>query len=288
MLSGRAPIFFAYFFLVVACAIALPRGAPIWLSMFAIAGAAEYWLAKQPPGVRLGLLSPLLWTAAFAAVAAASALWAPSPTEALRTSSIFVVAVLAVLGCGIGIFTTDRRLIETRCGLTTGLCVGLAFIVIETVTDLYLTRMVMTVFPGLQTRYLGKHIDVVDGVVTYLTDSFMNRPTLAATMLMVPGLAVAQAMRSKRMFQLILVVAATYAVCVLLFSRHQSSQLALICWPSHCRPGLAICKAGAAVGHGRMVRSRVAFAFLGCRNRRRKAPRNELAHCGRGAPEDLV
>lgn len=228
LLAGRLPVVYLHFSIPIFCAIALPRGGPIWLTFLAFAGAVELCLARRFPDIRLEPFSPILWAAAFAGATMISSLWAPSVADALGNGSILVIAVLAALACGIGLFVEQRRLAEAAHGLCAGIFAGLALVAFETVSDLYLTRTIMSAFPALQERYLGKHIDVVNGVVTYLTDNFMNRSTLAATMLLAPGLILARRFHSERIFKLMLGGAAVYAACVLALSRHQSSQLALL------------------------------------------------------------
>ena len=208
-------------------ATVFPRGTPFCLLLFALKGAPLAW--RNPSALKADLFAPVtLSLAAFAGLALLSAGWSPTPERALLKGA------LLLLLCGVSLLAAQLRtgvaadrVDELAAAIGAGIGVGLAFIAFETLTGRYLTRLVFTHMPAVQAIYAGKHLGIGHGGV-FLGDTLVNRATCVATVLLIPGLLLAKRYYTERGFRLFAATAAVFTLCVLLFSRHQSSQIALL------------------------------------------------------------
>ena len=200
---------------------------PICLGLLVVAGAFE---VRSTASLLGATRAPLFCAAiAFAAYAMLSCLWSPAVADTLIKGAGFgAVAVAALVGAQLARLAGTPSFAIPAKGIVAGLAAAMVYVSVETATDQWITRTAMTYWPSLQLRFVGKHISVVDNIVVFVSDGFMNRPTAVVSLLLFPGWLVARATLAKGLQWTYAVLSALFIALVLAKSRHQSSQLAIL------------------------------------------------------------
>lgn len=211
--------------LAVALAVVAPRGAYLWLAVTAISLWAVH-AAAGLPALRTAS-APTAWLA-FTAWAAASALWSADPGEsALRAALAALLILIVIAGAHWTAAAPPERLHPVVKGALVGLGIGLAFILVESLTDQWLTTVAMRKLELLRPGG-NKHLSIEDGAIRGVGEYVLNRPLTAMSIFLWPGLLLLASRTpplNTRWLRLVLVLAAGAAV---IFSVHESSKLAFL------------------------------------------------------------
>jgi len=184
----------------------------------------------------------LLALLVFACWGLVSTLWSLSPQDSLIKPA-FLALVVFILPFGALVLrvlsTNVRQYLNEGAIIAIGL--GYAFMAVELLTDQAISRTVMTLIPALYsgdversvtvggvTTQMAKHFTVVDGIVTHLSITDINRRAALLVCLLWPGilLILQETNTIRRLFCALAVGIGLIAILVL--SAHQSSQAAII------------------------------------------------------------
>jgi O-antigen ligase len=152
----------------------------------------------------------------------ANATWSLDPGSALGKVAWFALVVLLAFAASraVSSFDEGQSRVAARAFLA-GLSAGLAFILIELVTDRAITRFLYNVFPF--TRAGPKNLVMVEGKVVGISDFELNRNLGVLLLLLWPGLLCMWRLRA-RLKQTFLFLGVTAAV---LLSPHETSKIAV-------------------------------------------------------------
>ena len=217
-------ILFAFSFF---CAITLPRGAHLLLVLFASYGAIEMLLRTDAERFQISFDRVALLVAAFGTYAVLSAFWAPSHWHAVIAGGQFIaLACLASIANKYTGTRTQGELPSVILGTCAGITLGTLFVSIDAITNLELSRIILTSIPELQDRYQFKHLIVENGIVVWASDAFTNRPTTVAALFLIPGLYLAKQL-GPRAFWSFTLPAPLFIVCAAVM-HNQAAQISLI------------------------------------------------------------
>jgi len=231
---------------VLVAAIVSPRAAALGIALIFVGLALAALLFVRAGRLRADASwwhDPALFCLlAFALWGLVSTFWSLSPRDSLLKPAFLALVVFTLpFGAFVwrGLDKKPRQFLGEGAIIAIGL--GYAFMAIELFTDQSVTRAVMTMIPALylghveQTSIVGgvttqmaKHFTVVDGVVTHLEITNINRRAALLVCLMWPGifLILQETNTIRRLFCALAVGIGLIAILVL--SAHQSSQAAII------------------------------------------------------------
>ena len=151
-----------------------------------------------------------------------NATWSLDPESALGKAAWFALVVLLAFAASraVSSFDDGQSRVAAQAFLA-GLSAGLAFILIELVTDRAITRFLYNVFPFM--RAGPKNLFMVDGKVVRISNFELNRNLGVLLLLLWPGLLCMWKLRA-RLKPALLFLGVTAAV---LLSPHETSQIAL-------------------------------------------------------------
>jgi len=164
---------------------------------------------------------------AFAAWSLVTAAWAPEPAKTAGKAmflGIIILAAQVVLAQMRETATPTLRRLATAALL--GIGVGYLATAFEILSNQYLTRTVLTLFPALQTG-IAKHLIFENGALSDVGEVGINRRLALLTLLLWPALVLACTQsRSLRLAGITVAIAG--ATATLLAGTHQSSQVAIL------------------------------------------------------------
>ena len=156
-----------------------------------------------------------------------NASWAWNPGAGFAKAALLLGATLFVFAAGRAVTQlTEQQLQAFGPAFAAGAMLGLAYLVIETLTGGGLTRFVFNAVPALQPDDV-KRITVLDGVVTEINLSMLNLAITVIMLNMWPVLLALAGFASRRRFLLVAAVFVATATAVFA-SKHSSSQVALV------------------------------------------------------------
>jgi hypothetical protein len=209
--------------------VSSPR-AMIW-AYLALGGAAAVCLARSRPDVltrpHLALATRLVLV--FAAYGLVSALWSAAPGDSVGKSlALAAIALGAEVLVRYARITSDEARARWIGPLVVAGLAGLALAAFEVVSDQWLTRMAMTLFPGFY-KSLEGHRRLTEDVVTWVSETNINRRVGLVTLMLVPlFLAIATAPQVARWRLPMLAFAGLAGAAMIALSGHQSSQVAAV------------------------------------------------------------
>ncbi len=184
-------------------------------------------LASYLPNFTPGGL-PFAAAGAFAAWSLIACLWSADPIGGLYKVLILVGMLVLVRAAIASVRCTGREVILAIWqGLMIGLLLGAVYLSIEAVTARGISKFLFTHFPWLQSGY-EKHLRFRRGVITNVSDANINRVTAVFTLFLWPALLMAQSSLQGRAKTIALGGLAVASVILMVFSRHQTSQLAIL------------------------------------------------------------
>jgi hypothetical protein len=211
-----------------AVAILFPRLAFLPILSLTVSALIGNQLRTVPIGAWIQLGSVTLAAVGLGFLAALSALWAPTGSEALAKGALLMVLTL---GLAVVVQSLDRWSdIEART------CVH-ALVAAVLLTGLFVTSETVTVRPielffrnwfAPENLTDTKNMRVVNGVIVWIDDAEANRRTTVFMLLVVPTLLLASSFYQGSTKRLLMAVMASMATMTFIFTSHQSSQLALI------------------------------------------------------------
>ncbi|MGH6815711.1 MAG: O-antigen ligase family protein [Hyphomicrobiaceae bacterium] len=213
---------------LLAAAMISPRASAVALAVIGIMALAGYWLHRRPLQnfVTVGPLT--LGLGICAGWACLSTLWSPVPAATAGKAGLAVLFILAAHAAVAAVRGDSAVILRAAAlGLVAAVVSGALFAAVETVSGQALTRGVFTMIPLLRADY-DKHLRIVDGVVTGLSPTNINRRTTLVTLLLWPTLfAAASVLRGRLRMGLVLALVGA-ALLLFAFTHHQSSQAALL------------------------------------------------------------
>lgn len=217
------------YFLITATLILYPRATAAMVVVCAIMGLAAYPIRNEPlrDAVRG---NPMLWSAlAFGALAALSAAWTQGdPGDSLvKALLLILIGVATAVACRSLWRDRPTALAAVNAGLIAAVVLGSAFIVVELLTNQWLTRRLFEIFPSLTAGY-EKHLRYRDGQLAWLSETNANRRSGIACLLFWPALLAAGLIEAPRVRWLVRGALCGLMAVILVFTEHQSSQLAAL------------------------------------------------------------
>lgn len=204
-----------------------PRGD--WLYLALLAGVlftlliAQGWRlaqAKRPTPTALALI-------AFGWLAAIGELWGAVPGKALASGAAFAgLVVLCAVASDAIARLNDETIRRSAFGLMVGFVAGLAFLLVEALSDFALQRWLYAVLPGL-VRQTDKHLHLVHDQVAAIDPAVIKRHMAQATVLLWPVALLNQIYWKKQSGRLISAALIAVTLLAALLARHNSSNLAL-------------------------------------------------------------
>ena len=236
--------------LIMLLMAAAPRSAATLL-LVGVAGAIVWLAVKAPEELnRWRPSTPVLAVLAFAAFAFISVIW-----SADRASTLTKVGYLAAItvGCEFLLTALDRLKPAVRARIffanLAALLIAFAYAAFESGSMQFVAREVYSAFPRLY-RNIEGHVTVVDGIVTLISETNINRRVGLMTLLIWPTALMLAGLAAARWRRAGWVVLALLSSIMIWASGHQSSQLAIIAgvgafglalrWPVAARRVVAI------------------------------------------------
>jgi O-antigen ligase len=215
------------FFLGAVVTSAAPRAT--WLFPPLIAIALSLPVLRRPGGWRQ-LIQPNAALIAFLLVALyifLNATWAADPSAALGTAALFLTLVAITFAANRAVDQlAEHQLRRVALAFTAGAFLGAFFVLFELLTDSAATRLAMNAIPLLKSE--SHHVNVSQGVVTWIQQSQLKRNTAILTFSLWPGLLVlsttASGMRRAILMGLFFIAVAACAILA-----HHASSLVALC-----------------------------------------------------------
>ena len=163
---------------------------------------------------------------AFGVLACAGELWSAAPGEAIKAGGVFIAQVgLAIVAADSAARLPQSTVRQLCLGLMIGFVAGLAFVLFEAVTKLWLHRLIFNNLPALA-PVDDQHLHIVRGRIVRIDPSNLKR-NMAASALMFWPVALLAARRFKDRLGGYLMPAVTLLAGVTAYlSTHESSFLA--------------------------------------------------------------
>jgi O-antigen ligase len=213
---------------LVLTAIIFPRAAA---GVFVVAMLAILsLLARDHSRARLLVSAPpvVLWLLALCLWSMITALWSPVPVSSLTKPLFLLGAVLAAALLPLIIERSDPALCRAATnGIIIATLIGGALVAFESLTQQALSRFVMNMIPFLR-RGLEKHVSLNGEMVIALSDANLKRRCTVVTLLVFPVGHLLTQIDGDMRRRAGLAALATIAAVILMFSGHQSSQVALV------------------------------------------------------------
>lgn len=170
----------------------------------------------------------LLSALAFVAWVFIACIWAAEPVEALEKASILAFVILA----SFVIIHELARLSEGAVtqvaqGILIGFLIGGLYSAFETISSEELSRITLTYFPFLE-RGMGKHVVLKNGTAIKMSGAHMTRVSFEFALFLIPAILAALTTTRGYMRWVCLSAITAFSVVVLLWSRSQTAQLAVL------------------------------------------------------------
>ena len=202
----------------------------IFLGIVLLDPLVRYWRGlPQVEWIRFKTVEPFFWPfLLFWGWAALSLLWSANPAGGLSKVTLLGGLIIMCLGTGEGIRVADRRLLSAIvAGFVAGIAAVAIYIFFESVSARGLSRFLvkhMTYLAPLD----HKHVQIQKNGTVMVSDANLNRSTAVFSLMLWPAvLGTLSFLPTWRRTLVNLVFFAT-GVALLIWSRHQSSQIALI------------------------------------------------------------
>lgn len=202
----------------------------IFLGIVLLDPLVRYWRGlPQVEWIRFKTVEPFFWPfLLFWGWAALSLLWSANPAGGLSKVTLLGGLIIMCLGTGEGIRVADRRLLSAIvAGFVAGIAAVAIYIFFESVSARGLSRFLvkhMTYLAPLD----HKHVQIQKNGTVMVSDANLNRSTAVFSLMLWPAvLGTLSFLPTWRRTLVNLVFFAT-GVALLIWSRHQSSQVALI------------------------------------------------------------
>lgn len=208
--------------------VATPRATAPALVLFAIAALYGNYTRRDPIGgwFRLDLITASVL--ALATWSAVTAIWAPVPSDSLgKCVLLALVVVLTNVAAASGARSSQDVAGQAVRALIVVFVLSAAVVSFETLTNQHLLRLYYNSSAEARLDDI-KHLVVKDGVVTYVSDIFLNRSHFVLTFLAVPAWLGAQCFRRASWRLAARSAIAAYLVVMLVASTHESSKLAAV------------------------------------------------------------
>jgi hypothetical protein len=154
--------------------------------------------------------------------------WSASPLTGLTKVVLYFGLVGVFLSGRSAIETLDRQALHAIArGIIAGLLIGAVYLCVETVTSRGVTRFLWEHFESLRPDD-PKHIRFYKGHVSWVSDANINRVTAVFTMFLLPALLLSSGILKGRLKTVAVVLFAFTAALLLLKTRHQTSQIAIV------------------------------------------------------------
>ena len=205
-----------------------PRSTIVVLTVSVLIGISVM-IARDLPASRWMPMAPSL--AALLALASwgmLSAHWSQVTLVSL-SSSLLLGAIAA--GTAVAVhaarYGPPRLLRAALLGATTGYAIAVAAITFEVISDQWLARTILQLFPALQ-EGVDKHVFLDNGRIVKLSEAELNRRICVATLLLLPMLVALREVLSERWHKRGTVALLACFAIVLPFGTHQSSLFAML------------------------------------------------------------
>ncbi len=208
---------------------AVPRLTWLFIASIALASCVRAW--RQ--GVAWRSLVPLdavsITAALVALYVSISALWAADPAAGLGKAALLWGLVLVTIAAATALAALDERQLRLAAlGFAAGAALGAMYVLFEMLTGAAITRAAMNVIPALRPDRL-KHIDMSHhGYVKSISLSELNQNVTIVMLSLWPALSILALVASKPRRTLHLTLLFVVTALAVLFSEHQSSQIALV------------------------------------------------------------
>ncbi len=210
--------------IAIGAAVMAPRAT--WLGVLLLAALLGSALRlplrrlMRPDATAIALLALAAW-------AMISTTWAVARSDGLEKALLLALVVaVGATTMRLASLTETSTAHALTCGLVAAMTATGLFLAVETWSGQLIVRTLLELFPSLLES--GKHMLVVDGRVTMLSENEINRSVCVWTMLLVPSLALAR-------WQLSAAAGPRAALALLLLAAlvwsgtgHQSTQLAVL------------------------------------------------------------
>jgi O-antigen ligase len=220
---------------LMASFLLFPRFAPVILFGILLAAIvtslflAARGLAANPLsiGSREGNLA-FIAAGTFTAWAFIACLWSADPVGGFN-KVLILTGVLALLSAAVAhVELTGSNMTDALWrGLIIGLLIGAVYLSIEAVTSRAISKFIFTHLPSLQSGY-EKHLRIRNGQIVNVSDANINRATAVFSLFLWPALLTVQTALQGRFKILALSILAMSGAVLMIFSRHQTSQLAIL------------------------------------------------------------
>jgi O-antigen ligase len=203
-----------------------PRSAPGVLTVLAGVLIGALIMAGRIAGKLRG--SPLLWAClAFLLYCAVNAAWSSAPREAYGKVLFLGFAMALVYFALAGLAKLDDRMLrEIQRALLLAVLVGLVFLTSEMLTGMLVTRTFFSVIPIA--RPDPKHIQVVNGWVTRVDPTMLNRNTAALCFVLWPAFLMMRTLFGHLRMWLPAVALLAVASVAIFASEHETSMIAMV------------------------------------------------------------
>ncbi len=165
---------------------------------------------------------------AFTAWALAACLWSADPIGGLSKVLILAGVLVMVRAAIAQIDLATTEIVDALWrGMIAGLLIGAVYLSIEAVTSRGISKFLFTHMPWLQTGY-EKHLRIRKGHIVNISDANINRVTAVFSLFLWPALFTVYTSLSGRFKTAALAILGLSGLILMMFSRHQTSQLAIL------------------------------------------------------------
>jgi O-Antigen ligase len=214
---------------LIVFSIIFPRSASTNFIVPMVVAIAFGWDNQRVPTLR-DLSSGRLFrvVAVFAIWALLSTMWSFAPKATFSKPPYLIAGIVGTAWTlWLARQTPPEILAAVAKGVVLGLLLGGALVVFEIWTAQALQRFVLNIGGPFPDR-VEKHFEVKNGIVINVSEANLKRRTTLVSMLLLPGAALAYLLLQDRLRWAVLTALAGLTITVLLYSRHQSAQVALV------------------------------------------------------------
>lgn len=220
---------------VTALLVLFPRFATvitscIFLAVVLIDPLVRSWRGlPQVEWISFKAVQPYFWPfVLFWAWAGTSLLWTANPGDAAGKVLILGGLIVMCLGTGEGLRAADSRLIRAIvAGFLTGMILIMPYVFYESLSGRGISRFLIKHLPFLQNAD-HKHVQVLKNGTVFVSEANLNRATAVFCLLCWPAALGALSLGQSRRRTAVLLALFVAGVAILIWSPHQSSQLALV------------------------------------------------------------
>jgi len=213
--------------------LAFPRLAPCILlgivlasiligAVVSLRGGEQQSFGPQSPA------APMMVAFAFLFWALIACAWSADPigglSKVLILAGVLIMILVAIPMTGRANPSVTRAVWH---GMIIGLLLGAVYLSVEAITARGVTKFLFTHFPFLQSGY-EKHIRIRHGAIVNVSDANINRATAVFTLFLWPALLAGYSTLKGRLKAFCLAGLAIAALVLMVYSRHQTSQLAIL------------------------------------------------------------